>query len=162
MVIAEDSLLVREGVRLVIQRQLDLEVVGEATDLASLQALLAEDLPDVLPGHEHQCVIAPQTFVVLRKILVGDYLTLVRLEIGAVREVPFELEPSLSYQRSYRLKGLDDEVLKKSLLMIGAAVATKDSIALTPGLEVRMLLRNDRGITTKLRAGLFVQEEKTR
>lgn len=121
-----------------------------------------KDLPNMLPGHEQECVIAPQTFVVLRKILVGDYLALVRLEIGAVREVPFEMEPSLSYQRSYRLKGLDDEALKKSLLMVGAAVATKDTIALAPGLEVRMLLRNDRGITTKLRAGLFVQEEKTR
>ncbi len=48
VVIAEDSLLVREGVRLVVDRQPDLEVVADCVDLPSLRARLAEDLPDVV------------------------------------------------------------------------------------------------------------------
>ncbi|MDT4937089.1 MAG: hypothetical protein QOG80_760 [Pseudonocardiales bacterium] len=48
VVVAEDSLLVREGVQQVIDRQPDLEVVGACADLPELRALLAADLPDVV------------------------------------------------------------------------------------------------------------------
>ncbi|HJQ43890.1 MAG TPA: response regulator transcription factor [Jatrophihabitantaceae bacterium] len=46
--VAEDSLLVREGVRQVIDRQDDLQVVGECGDLVALRKLLDDDLPDVV------------------------------------------------------------------------------------------------------------------
>ena len=48
VLIAEDSLLVREGVRQVIERADDLTVVTECADLPSLQAALAADVPDVV------------------------------------------------------------------------------------------------------------------
>ena len=48
VVVAEDSLLVREGVQQVIDRQPDLEVVGACGDLPSLRALLDDDVPDVV------------------------------------------------------------------------------------------------------------------
>ena len=48
VVVAEDSLLVREGVTQVIDRQSDLEVVGACPDLPSLRALLAKVQPDVV------------------------------------------------------------------------------------------------------------------
>jgi DNA-binding NarL/FixJ family response regulator len=48
VVVAEDSLLMREGVRQVIDRQPDLEVVADCVDLPTLRAQLASRLPDVI------------------------------------------------------------------------------------------------------------------
>ncbi|MDT4892518.1 MAG: hypothetical protein QOE97_1553 [Pseudonocardiales bacterium] len=48
VVIAEDSLLVREGVRQVVDRAADLEVRADCADLPSLRATLQRDLPDVV------------------------------------------------------------------------------------------------------------------
>lgn len=48
VVIAEDSLLMREGVRQVIDRNADLEVVGDCPDLPSLLRLVDETRPDVV------------------------------------------------------------------------------------------------------------------
>lgn len=48
VVIAEDSLLVREGVRQVIDRQGDLDVIGDCADLPSLRELIESDVPDVV------------------------------------------------------------------------------------------------------------------
>ena len=48
MVLAEDSLLVREGIRRVLDRQDDLEVVGEAADLPELERAVEELAPDVV------------------------------------------------------------------------------------------------------------------
>lgn len=48
IVIAEDSLLVREGVRQVLDRQDDLAVVAECGDLPSLLAAVDEHRPDVV------------------------------------------------------------------------------------------------------------------
>lgn len=48
VVVAEDSLLMREGILQVIGRQADLEVVADCGDLPSLRAILATDLPDVV------------------------------------------------------------------------------------------------------------------
>jgi DNA-binding NarL/FixJ family response regulator len=53
VVVAEDSLLMREGITQVIDRQPDLEVVGACPDLPSLRTLLADALvagtvPDVV------------------------------------------------------------------------------------------------------------------
>lgn len=118
------------------------------------------DLPDVPPGGEYERVIAPQKFVVLRRILVRD-MTLVRLEIGMVKDIPFELESEDGPQRTYRLKGLDDDDLKKRLVKTGAAVATKDSIAIAPAVEVRTILRNEGVAPAKPRAALIVHEEIT-
>lgn len=118
------------------------------------------DLPDVAPGDEYERVIAPQKFVVLHRVVVRG-LTLVRLEIGAVKNVPFELDGTDGPQHTYRLRGLDDEMLKKSLIKTGAAVAAPQAIAIAPGLEVRAVLRNESDAPAKPRAALVVQEEIT-
>lgn len=116
-----------------------------------------EDLPDVPPGAEHERVIAPQRFTVLHRILTYD-MALSRLQIGNV-EVPFELDSMDGPQRTYRPRGLDDELLRKRLSATGAAVATADSIAIAPCLEVRVRLRNEGDAPTKPRAALLVYEE---
>jgi DNA-binding NarL/FixJ family response regulator len=48
VVIAEDSLLMREGIRLVIDRQPDLEVVADCEDLPQLRELVNSDPPDAV------------------------------------------------------------------------------------------------------------------
>src|SRR5947207_15569292 len=48
VVVAEDSLLMREGVLQVIDRNDDLEVVGDCADLPSLHRLVDEKTPDVV------------------------------------------------------------------------------------------------------------------
>jgi two-component system, NarL family, response regulator NreC len=46
--IADDHAVVREGLRMIISAQPDIEVVAEAGDVAGTQAILVEDSPDVL------------------------------------------------------------------------------------------------------------------
>lgn len=118
------------------------------------------DLPDVPPGGEYECVIAPQKFVVLRQIVVRGP-SLVRLRIGGVPDVPFELESVDGDVRRYRPKGLDDESIKKQLVKTGAAAAGPNTIAIAPALEVCLQLRNEGDAPTKPRAALLVQEEIT-
>jgi hypothetical protein len=120
------------------------------------------DLPDIGPGEECERVIAPQKFVVLYRIIVrGPWASLVRLQIGAVPDVPFELESVDGEIRHYRPTGLANESIKKQLVKIGAAAATPNAIAIAPGLEVRLHLRNEGARPTKLSAALLVQEESS-
>lgn len=117
-----------------------------------------DKLPNVPPGEYYERVIAPQKFIVLRQILVRD-MTLSRLEIGMVKNIPFELESEDGPQRIYRLKDLDNDDLKKRLIATGAAVAPQNTIAIAPALEVRTILRNDGNIPAKPRTSLLVYEE---
>jgi DNA-binding NarL/FixJ family response regulator len=48
LVIAEDSLLVREGIRMVLDRQPDLEVIAACADLPELLEAVDSDTPDVV------------------------------------------------------------------------------------------------------------------
>jgi DNA-binding NarL/FixJ family response regulator len=48
VVVAEDSLLVREGIAQVVERHPDLELVAVCADLPSLRSALDSDLPDVV------------------------------------------------------------------------------------------------------------------
>jgi DNA-binding NarL/FixJ family response regulator len=48
VIIAEDSLLMREGIRLVIERHPDLQVVADCADLPELRELIERDPPDVV------------------------------------------------------------------------------------------------------------------
>ena len=48
MVVAEDSLLVREGIRQILDRQADIEVIGACADLPGLVAAVTTDPPDVV------------------------------------------------------------------------------------------------------------------
>jgi DNA-binding NarL/FixJ family response regulator len=48
IVIAEDSLLMREGIRQVIDLQTDLEVIGDCADLPALRSLVEAENPDVV------------------------------------------------------------------------------------------------------------------
>ncbi len=116
-----------------------------------------EDLPDVSPGETFEGVCVPQNFVVLFRVLVKD-LILARLQIGPVT-VPFELHSAIEGRRSYALK-IADEALRQCLVKVGAAVTPGNGIALTPGSEVHLLLRNDGASPVRLRAALIVQEEE--
>jgi DNA-binding NarL/FixJ family response regulator len=48
VVVAEDSLLMREGISQVIDRQPDLDVVASCADLPSLRQAISDDPPDVI------------------------------------------------------------------------------------------------------------------
>jgi two-component system response regulator NreC len=48
LVIADDHAVVRQGVRLLLEAEDDLEVLGEASDVREAQALLRDHTPDVL------------------------------------------------------------------------------------------------------------------
>jgi DNA-binding NarL/FixJ family response regulator len=48
VVIAEDSLLMREGVRQVIDRSDDIQIVGDCADLPSLRRMVDENAPEVV------------------------------------------------------------------------------------------------------------------
>jgi DNA-binding NarL/FixJ family response regulator len=48
VVVAEDSLLMREGIRQIIDRQTDLNVVADCADLPALRAAVADVEPDVV------------------------------------------------------------------------------------------------------------------
>jgi len=117
-----------------------------------------DDLPDIAPGEEFERVIAPQKFIVLHAIILRGP-PLVSLQIGALPDVPFELEAIDVDIRRYRPSGLNDEALKKSLIHVGAAAAGVHAIAIVPALEVRMVVRNDGAAPVKPHAALLVQEE---
>ena len=117
-------------------------------------------LPDVSPGETFERVIAFQKFVVLRRILVNG-MSLSQLQIGTV-EVPFELETTDGPVRIYRPRDLESDDLAGRLIAVGAKVATNDSIAVAPGLEIRSLLRNEGTTPAKPRIALLVLEEVSR
>ena len=50
VVLGEDNVLVREGVRALLDSYDDIEVVGVAADAPSLLATAAEHVPDVVVG----------------------------------------------------------------------------------------------------------------
>lgn len=114
-------------------------------------------LPHLGPGDEYEHVLVPQRFLVLHQV-VAKGVSLVRLAIGAVPEVPFELDSTDGDIRRYRFAQLDDDALKKALVKTGAAVATARTVAIVPGLEIRLLLRNDSHTPVNPRAGLMGQE----
>jgi hypothetical protein len=118
-----------------------------------------DELPDVAPGDEHERLYRSQMFIVLMRVIVLD-MVLARLQVGSV-EVPFALESTKNAKRTYTLAGLDDDDddLRRRLIEAGARVATKDSIAIMPGIDVRVVLRNDGSTPTKPRVALIVQEE---
>lgn len=115
-------------------------------------------LPDVAPGEEYERVIATQKFVVLHQVVVRG-VVLVRLGIDAVSEVPFELDSVDGELRRYRIAGLTDDAVRKSLVKVGAAAAGENAVAIAPGLEVKLLVRNEGSLPVKPRAAIVVQEE---
>lgn len=119
------------------------------------------DEAEVPPGGEAECWIRPQMFVVLHQIVLRGWMHLVRLRIGAALDVPFELVNEDGELRQYRLKDLDQAPIKDQLVATGAPAVNAHTIAIPPGLEVYLELRNERGISTKPHAALLVQEETT-
>ena len=118
-------------------------------------------LPDMPPGGEYERVIAPQKFIVLHRILVAGP-TLVGLRIGTASDVPFELVSVDGEVRHYQPKNVDQEPIKDQLATTGAAAASSNMIAIPPGVEIRLQLRNEGGgAPTKPRAALLVQDEVT-
>jgi hypothetical protein len=118
------------------------------------------ELPDVPTGAEYARVIAPQKFVVLHQIVVRGP-SLIRLQIGEVPDVPFELVSTDSDGRRYRPKDLDKQFFETchGCLKVGAAAVGPNAIAIAPGLEVWLVLRNDGETPVKPRAALIGQEE---
>jgi hypothetical protein len=117
-----------------------------------------EDLPDISPGRECVREITPQKFVVLRKILVPG-LSLIRLRIGAVDEVPFELEGADGRLRTYRPALPNDARLVTRLIAAGARAEARDAIRVVPGMSVWLILRNETDAPAKPLASLLVEEE---
>ena len=117
-----------------------------------------EDLPDLAPGEDYERVFTPQLFVVLHRIIVRGP-TLVNLRVGALLDVPFELERHDAEVRSYRPKDLTVRFFDRGLAKIGAAAVGENAIAIPPGMDVWLVLRNEGAKPTKPRAALMVQEE---
>lgn len=118
-----------------------------------------EDLPDLAPGEDYERVIAPQKFVVLHRIIVRGPI-LVNLRIGAVPDVPFELESMDGEVKRYRPKELRARFFDELLAKVGAAAVGQNAVAIPPGMEIRLLLRNMGTNPTKPRSALLVEEER--
>lgn len=117
------------------------------------------ELPDVLPGAEYERGIASQKFVVLHQIVIRGP-SLISLRIGALSDVPFELVSTDGDIRRYRPKDLDKQFFDRLLVKVGAAAVNPNTIAIPPGMEVWLVLRNDGAAPVKPRAALIVQEEE--
>jgi hypothetical protein len=118
------------------------------------------DLPDIAPGEDYERVITPQTFVVLRRILVRDFIP-IRLSIAAIVEVPFELAKADGRLRTYRPVCIDEE-LRGACNRVGLTIRGPDAIAIVPGMDVRIFLRNARTHPAKPRVTLIGDEEAPR
>lgn len=123
-----------------------------------------EDLPDLALDQDYERVIVPQRFCVLHRIIVhGSWLRLVSLRIAALN-VPFELELEREDDvnneiHNYRLR-LDPATLATlKKCTPGAAAIGDHALALLPGMNVTLQLRNTGVALAKPRAALVVQEE---
>jgi hypothetical protein len=119
-----------------------------------------EDLLEIRPGASIARVITPQRHSVLQKIVVPD-LKLVWLRIGAVHAVPFEIcgeDGNLRIYRPVVPAGSEDI---GHLAGCGAQVLAPDAIRVCAGMDVYLVLRNDRTVPIKPRVSLLVQEEET-
>lgn len=120
-----------------------------------------DELPDLAFGEDYERRITPQMFVVLHRIILqGRFLHLVSLRIGALPDVPFEQEPEEdgAEVHHYRPK-IDQEPIKQLLVKTGAAAIGSGAIAIPPGMDVLILVRNGGISPTKPRAAIGVQEE---
>jgi hypothetical protein len=118
-------------------------------------------LPDLTFGEDYERVVTPQKSVVLHRIIVqGRFLRLRSLRIGALSDVPFELENENAHDIfHYRPKSLDQEPIKQQLINIGAAAVGPNAVALPPGMDIWLVLRNDGVVPSKPRVALIIQEE---
>lgn len=116
-----------------------------------------EDLPDTLPGWKCERRITPQKHSILRQIAVRP-LKLERLRIGNVSFIPFEICGEDGDLRIYRL-AVTEEVVKR-LTSCGAQVVSPNTIRVPAGMDVCLILRNDRPTPAKPRVSLLVQEEE--
>lgn len=116
------------------------------------------DLPALAPNDECDHVILPQRFIVLHRIITHGPI-LVGLTVGACADVPFELESTDGDVRHYRLKDLDVRFFDRALAKVGAAAVDSKAIAIPPGMEVRLQLRNESAGKLKPRAAILVEEE---
>lgn len=116
------------------------------------------ELPDVPPGDEYERAIVPQKFIVLHQIVTRGP-SLIRLRVGAVTDVPFELVSFDGDVRRYRPKDLDKQFFDQLLVKVGVAAVSANAIAIPPNMEVWLILRNDGAVPVKPRAALIVQEE---
>ncbi len=120
-------------------------------------------LPDLAFGEDYERRITPQMFVVLHRIVLqGRFLHLVSLRIGALEEVPFELEheDDGADVHHYHPKDVDQEPIKQLLVKTGAAAVGSSAIAIPPGMDVLLVVRNGGVIPIKPRAAIVVQEER--
>ena len=117
-----------------------------------------EDLPDIPPGRECERRITPQKHSILRQIVI-HHLKLVQIRIGNMHDVPFEICGEDGDLRIYRPAITDAEVVRY-LAGCGAQVVSPNSIRVVAGMDVCLILRNDRTAPAKPRVSLRVQEEE--
>lgn len=117
-----------------------------------------KELSSIAPGDEYEHVIRPQRFIVLHQLVTHGPI-LVGLGVGACNGVPFELESADGNVRRYRLKDLDVRFFDRALAKVGAAAIDSRAIAIPPGMDVRLQLRNESLDPIEPRAGILVEEE---
>jgi NarL family two-component system response regulator YdfI len=131
ILIADDHLIIREGLRLILETEDDFELVGEASDGAEALRLAAEVQPDVIlmdlrmPGMdgltaiEHLRVEQPHVAVVILTTFNEDELMRRGLRAGA---------------RGYLLKDTDRQTLFNNI-----RAAARGETLLKPEIMVRLL-----------------------
>lgn len=120
-------------------------------------------LPELAFGEDYERRITPQMFVVMHRIILqGRFLHLVSLRVGALSDVPFELEHEEDgvEVHHYRPKGVNQEPIKQLLVNTGAAAVGSNAIAIPPGMDVLLVVRNGGAEPAKPRAAILVQEER--
>lgn len=119
--------------------------------------------PDLLPGEVRVLALVPPQFSLLQYVLLSPDVSLTRLQISGIEiscaQVPYEEVPPGDPWQWYRFRDLDDPALRRALITHGAAVATRDTIAVSPNVEIQVHLRNVGTTPAKPRAALLVHEE---
>jgi NarL family two-component system response regulator YdfI len=140
ILVADDHLIIRQGLRLILETEPDFELIGEAADGAEAVRLCAELDPDVvlmdlrMPGMdgltaiEHLRVEKPRIAVVILTTFNEDELMMRGLRAGA---------------KGYLLKDTDRETLFNSI-----RAAARGETLLKPEILSRMLASGERHQTS--------------
>jgi NarL family two-component system response regulator YdfI len=154
LVIADDHLIIRQGLRLILETETDFELVGEAADGAEALQLCAQLLPDVvlmdlrMPGMDGLTAIErlraeqPQIAVVILTTFNEDDLMLRGLQAGA---------------RGYLLKDTDRGALFNTI-----RAAARGETLLKPEILSRLLGQRSGGAHKSMTAegGLTEREQE--
>jgi DNA-binding NarL/FixJ family response regulator len=158
VVIAEDFLLVRDGVRRLLDHQLDIEVVGVCADLPELMAVVGEKLPDVVITDVRMPPTSSDEGIQAAAWLRSDHprVGVVVLSQYAEPSYAMSLLAGGSAGRAYLLK--DKVGDPEQLLRAVRAVAAGDSV-IDPAVVDLLVSASDRKRSSPL-AALTVRERE--